>query len=120
MFVSCSIITVPTPTVTVSAPSGMYFATTNLTLTCTIEIESGLGSVDVTAMWIGPQGILSGTDPIMIQGNALRYESALAIDSLPTISSATYTCTAMVDAMPSSEFIMASLQTDILEISIGM
>ena len=120
MFVSCSIIAVPTPTVTVSGPSGMYFAANNLTLTCAIEIESGSGSVDVTAMWTGPQGFLSGTDPIMIQGNTLRYESALTIDSLPTISSATYICTAMVNAMPSSEFIMASMQTDMLEISIGM
>ena len=110
--------TVPSPTVTVSSPGGMYFATTELTLTCTVEIASALGSVAVTTMWMGPQGMLPGTNATT-GGNTLRYESMLTIDSLPTTSSATYTCTAMVDGMPSNEFITASIETDSLEISIG-
>ena len=102
----------------VSGPSGLYFATTNLTLTCTIEIASALGSVAVTAMWIGPQGMLTGTDPVT-GGSNLIYESMLTIESLPTTSTATYTCIAMVDAAPSSEFVTPSMETDILTISIG-
>ena len=114
----CSAITVPSPTVTVSGPDGVYFATTELTLTCTVEIASALGSVAVTTMWIGPQGMLTGTDPVT-RGSNLIYESMLAIESLPTTSTATYTCTAMVDAAPSSAFVIASMETDILTISIG-
>ena len=114
----CSAITVPSPTVTVSGPDGVYFATTELTLTCTVEIASALGSVAVTTMWMGPQGMLPGTNATT-GGNTLRYESMLTIDSLPTTSTATYTCTAMVDVAPSSEFVTANMQTGMLEIPIG-
>ena len=112
-----SSIAVPSPTVTVSGPGGMYFATTELTLTCAIEIASALGSVAVTAMWMGPDGMLSGTP--VTEGSNLMYESVLTIDSLPTTSSATYTCTATVDVVPTSEFITASMETGMLEIDIG-
>ncbi len=111
-------IAVPPPAVTVSGPNGLYFATTELTLTCTIDIASALSSVEVTAVWMGPEGTLSGIDP-MTRGSNLRYESMLTIDSLPTTSSATYTCTATVDVMPTSEFITASMETGTLEIDIG-
>ena len=113
-----SSISVPSPTVSVSGPGGMYFATTELTLTCAIEIASALGSVAVTAVWMGPEGMLSGTDPVT-EGSNLRYESMLTIDSLPTTSSATYTCTVTVDITPTSEFITASMETGMLEIDIG-
>ena len=103
---------------TVFGPGGMYFATTELTLTCAIEIASALGSVAVTAMWMGPGGMLSGTNPVT-GGSNLIYESILTIDSLPTTSSATYTCTGTVDVMPTSEFITASMETGMLEIDIG-
>ena len=103
---------------TVSSPGGMYFATTELTLTCAVEIASALGSVAVTTMWMGPQGMLPGTN-VTTGGNSLRYESMLTVDSLPTTSTATYICTAMVDVMPSNQFITASIETDSLEISIG-
>ena len=113
-----SSIAVPSPTVSVSRPGGMYFATAELTLTCTIEIASALGSVAVTAMWMGPDGMLSGTDPVA-GGSNLIYESMLMIASLPTTSFATYTCTATVDVMPTSEFITPTTETDMLEIDIG-
>ena len=113
-----SSIAVPSPTVTVSGPGGMYFATTELTLTCAIEVASALGSVAVTAVWMGPDGMLSGTDPVT-GGSNLTYESMLTIDSLPTTSSATYICTATVNVVPTSEFITASMETGILEIDIG-
>ena len=103
---------------TVSGPGGKHFATTELILTCTIEIASALGSVAVTAMWMGPGGMLLDTDPVT-GGSNLIYESILTIDSLPTTTSATYTCTAMVDVMPTSEFITPSMETDMLEIDIG-
>ena len=103
---------------TVSGPGGMHFATTELTLTCTIEIASALGSVAVTAMWMGPGEMKLGTDPVT-GGSNLIYESMLTIDSLPTTSSATYTCTATVDVMPTSEFITTSMKTGMLEIDIG-
>ena len=102
---------------TVSGPGGPYFATAELTLTCAIEVASALGSVAVTAMWMGPDGILSGTP--VTEGSNLMYESMLTIASLPTTSSATYTCTATVDVMPTSEFITASMETGMLEIDIG-
>ena len=102
----------------VSGPGGPYFAATELILTCTIEIASALGSVAVTAMWMGPDGMLSGTDPVT-EGSNLIYESMLTIDSLPTTSSATYTCAATVDVMPTSEFITPTTETGMLEIDIG-
>ena len=113
-----SSITVPSPTVTVSGPGGMNFATTELILTCTIEIASALGSVAVTAVWMGPGEMLSGTDPVT-GGNNLIYESILTIDSLPTTSSATYACNATVDVMPTNEFITPTTETGMLEIDIG-
>ena len=62
--------------------------------------------------------MLPGTNA-MTGGNTLSYESILTIDSLPTTSTAAYTCIAMVDVMPSNEFITAGIATDSLEISIG-
>ena len=103
---------------TVSGPGGVNFATTELTLTCAIEIASALGSAKVTAVWMGPDGMLSGTDPVT-EGSNLRYESMLTIASLPTTISATYTCTVTVDVMPTSEFITASMEVGMLEIDIG-
>ena len=102
---------------TVSGPGGVYFATTELALTCAIEIASALGSIEVAAMWMGPDGMLSVTP--VTKGSNLIYESMLTIDSLPTTSSAAYTCAATVDVMPTSEFITPTTETDMLEIDIG-
>ena len=117
MICSYSTITVPAPTVTVTAPGGLYFPMTSLTLTCSIMIASNLGSVAVSVEWSGPDGLLSGSTPTMVD---TVYQSVLTIDMLPTSATATYNCIATVDADPSSTFITAGMQMDMLEISIGM
>ena len=118
MICSYSTISVPAPTVTVTAPGGLYFATTSLTLTCNIMIASNLGSVAVSIEWSGPDGLLSGSIPTMV--DTLVYQSVVTIDNIPTSATATYNCHATVDADPSSTFITAGMQMENLEISIGM
>ena len=91
----------------------------NITLTCTIELDSTVDTaVMVTAVWNGPKGALSGTTPTDPDSDG-RYKSTLTLTSLRTIDSGDYTCTAM--ASSENMFVTASdeVVSDKLVITFG-
>ena len=68
---------------------------TNVTLNCTVELSPAPVTVNVSAEWTRPDGvILSLTTPVMV--NSTRYTSTAIVSSFGRNQSGVYTCTAIV------------------------
>ena len=69
----------------------------DITLSCTTKLDSAVDTdVTLTAVWSGPEGGLTGSDPTMV--SAGTYESILTLTSVETSNSGDYTCTAMASS----------------------
>ena len=86
--------TVPTPSVTITAPSGPLYAGNSLTLQCQVEKSDAVDTpVDVSYTWKNQSGavVSSGVDSITIESTG-----------------GSYSCEAMVTPSGSTEFILPS------------
>ena len=100
---------VPTPMVTVMSDPLNPRVGDSVTLTCTIvpvDEPAVDTAVMVTAVWTGPEGPLTGTDPTMV--SAGTYESTLTLTTLSNAGA--YTCTANVSPDGTS-FVTASVMS---------
>ena len=73
------------------APDRTLYTEDDLTLTCTIELDETVDTgVDVTVVWIGPNGMLFDTVPSAISNTT--YQSVVDITSLEMSDTGPYTC----------------------------
>ena len=93
---------VTTPMVTLSHSPETVYTSDNITLNCTIELDPAVNTaVMVTAMWTGPDGLITGSDFTM-----MLYESTLTLN-LDTAGSALYGCNATVTPI-GTPFVMSN------------
>ena len=111
---------VPQPTVEVSAlpDSGPLYAGSNVSLKCTIEIDS---VVDVpylvTVEWQKSGAILSSNDRVSVsnitQQSSYLYQASVQLNPLSvTADSGMYTCRVTVDSNPRLLYIQRAIQSD--------
>ena len=111
----CFFITVPQPTVSITSNrSGVLYAGTSLTLTCSIQLNPAVDTtVMVTRMWSGPwsQGVSNSsrlTVSNLVERSALLYETTIQFGPLNTTDSGNYVCEATVTPDPQSQFVIMS------------
>ena len=88
---------VPTPSVTITAPSGPLYVGDSLTLQCQVEISDAVDTpVDVSYTWKKSGATIAGDS------------NTLIIMSVTTSTGGSYSCEAMVTPSGSTEFILPS------------
>ena len=105
-------VSVPTPSVDVTVPDGTLYASTNITLNCTIQLDGAIDTrVDVTVVWTGPPGTTATDGRITVSdvtGSNTTYQSTVTFTPLISNDNGTYTCEATVSPNPTSEVITMS------------
>ena len=100
------------------APDRTLYTEDDLTLTCTIQLDEAVDTgVVVTALWLGPGGMMSDTVPSV--ASSTTYQSIVNITSLEMSDTGNYTCnaTASPDGTP---FVTASEPTsNTTEVTVG-
>lgn len=107
---------VPTPTVTVrrTPNDSTLYAGTQVSLTCTIELNGGAAvdtGVTVSTTWDGPSGVLTTGGRVTVSTPTIHggyYESTLSITSLQSSDDGTYNCSAVVSPNTPSLYITES------------
>ena len=108
-------LTVPPPTVSVTFNrTGILYAGTPLTLTCSIQLNPAVDTtVVVTRMWSGPGSqTVSNSSHItvsnLVESSSLIYETTIEFVPLSTTDSGNYKCEATVSPDPPSRLIIRS------------
>ena len=111
----CLFITVSPPTISITPNrTGVLYAGTPLTLTCSIQLNPAVDTtVMVTRMWGGPglQGVRNSSHVTMsniLKRSAFLYETTIQFIPLSTTDSGNYKCEATVIPDPQSQFVTMS------------
>ena len=111
----CFFITVSPPTISITSNrTGVLYAGTPLTLTCSIQLNPAVDTtVMVTRMWRGPASqVVSNSSHVtvsnLVERSALLYETTIQFSPLNTTDSGNYECEATVTPDPQSQFIIMS------------
>ena len=111
----CFFITVPQPTVSITSNrSGVLYAGTPLTLTCSIQLNPAVDTtVMVTRMWRGPGSqVVSNSSHVtvsnLVSRSAFLYETTIQFVPLNTTAHGNYVCKAAVIPDPQSQFVIMS------------
>ena len=118
VFPACNCVTlhtVPQPTVNITSNrTGVLYAGTPLTLTCSIQLNPAVDTtVVVNRMWSGPGShTVSNSSRVTVSNlaerSAILYESTIEFSSLSTTDSGNYECEATVTPDPQSQFVNKS------------
>ena len=104
--------------------SGIQIVGSDLTLTCTVELNSAIVNSEIFLLLVDTQlsrnGTLLALTGPAVTGTTVTYTTQL--NSFGRSDSGNYTCTATVRPQPSSTFITGSetLQSGIISIRAGM
>ena len=111
----CFFITVSPPTISITSNrTGVLYAGTPLTLTCSIQLNPAVDTtVMVTRMWRGPASqVVSNSSHVtlsnLVERSALLYETTIQFSPLSTTDSGNCECEATVIPDPPSQFIIMS------------
>ena len=100
------------------APVRTLYTEDDLTLTCTIELDEAVDTgVDVTVVWTGPNGALSGTVPSTISNTT--YQSIVDITSLEMSDSGVYTCNATASPNGTPFVIASEATSNTTQVAVG-
>ena len=112
--------TVPTPSVSITAPMDILYAgtTTPLTLTCSVNIDPSLTSdVNVSLSWLrGASQLFNGTSRALISPlseSQSVFTSTLTVYPLSTVDSTNFTCRAGI--IPQSDRFNSTAASDLGE-----
>ena len=90
----------------------------DVTLTCTVELNSDLASVltvSVTIAWTGPSGMLSsGSVPVMVGNSPTVYTSTLVLNAVMSDDAGNYSCQAMTISLSPYLFSSGSISSSIM------
>ena len=94
----------------------------DVTLTCTVELNSdlaGVSTIGVTTAWTGPSGVLSsGSVPMMTGNPPPTYTSTLILSAVTSDDDGNYTCQATT--ISSSPYLLSSASiSKSITISVG-
>ena len=104
---------VPTPTVSIT--SGTVIAGSDVTLTCTVDLDPAVDvPVTVNTVWTGQNGFMESRMAQLAMGNTI---STAMVSSFGRDQSGVYTCTATVSS--TSSFISSSMASKSIRVTSG-
>ncbi len=102
--------------------NGSYLTGDNLNLTCTAAVSPSVDTpVNVTVVWTGPNGTISGDNGRIVTADQTDSEPALSlltISPLQSSDSGTYTCTASLSPNDPSFVLSSNSISDMLSIDV--
>ena len=108
-------------TVTSDPVSPIWPVGSNVTLTCTVKLSPSVDiPVTVNTMWTGPAGFSTTNTAQAMAGSTTTYTSTAMVSSFGRDQSGNYTCTATVSSTSHSSFLVDSMTSSSIRVTVGI
>ena len=106
--------------ITSSHPNPIRPYGSTVTLTCTVELSPLVDvAVNISTVWNGPAGFMATSSAHPVMGSTTTYVSTVMISSFGREHSGVYNCTATVNSLTASPYLINSTDQAFIRVSVG-